>query len=55
MLLLLEGPQVGAAALPGGLLEPSASGKGVWRPFSVVVGKGPLMGELRKGKRIEGF
>ena len=29
--------------------------KGVWRPFSVVVGKGPLMGELRKGKRIEGF
>ena len=27
MLLLLEGPQVGAAALLGGLLGPSASGK----------------------------
>ena len=44
-----------AAALLGNLPEPSALGKGVWRPVSVVVGRGPLMGKLRKGKRSEGF
>ena len=43
------------AALLGSFPEPSALGKGVWRPFSVVVGRGPLMGELREGKRSEGF